>query len=78
MYIMRSIGIRELRVNITSELDDLPFQITKNNKPIAVVMDIIKTNKQAKTAVTPTSIPNNFCKHGRPAHLCTDRKCRKT
>lgn len=34
---MRQINIRELRATLSTQLQDLPFEITKNGKSIAIV-----------------------------------------
>lgn len=36
---MREIGLRDLRAKIGNELRDLPFEIIKRNRPVAVVVD---------------------------------------
>ena len=35
---MRRIGIRQFRANITNEMTDLPFAITKNGKVIGIMI----------------------------------------
>jgi antitoxin (DNA-binding transcriptional repressor) of toxin-antitoxin stability system len=41
---MKQVGIRELRTHISSFLKDLPFEITKNGKVVAVVSPPKKFN----------------------------------
>jgi len=38
-YTMRRVGIREFRKNMARELDDLPFELMRSGKVIAVVRE---------------------------------------
>jgi len=39
VYTMRRVGIREFRKNMARELDDLPFELMRSGKVIAVVRE---------------------------------------
>ena len=42
MYTMRQVNIRTLRMNFAKELKNLPFEITRNGKIVAVAEEIGK------------------------------------
>lgn len=69
---MRQIGIRELRGNLAQELEKLPFEVTKHDEVIAVVV------KPGFSKETVLITRDELCVHGSPKSLCKVAKCRKT
>lgn len=69
---MRRIGIRQLRNNLSEELEDLPFVVTKHGKIIAEVSK--SGRKEIKKEKTVPEI--KLCKHGSLPSLCRFTECR--
>jgi len=74
---MRKVSIRELRKNLSSELERLPFAVTKNNKVIANVYTSVEkvTEKVIKEKIVKSI---KLCVHGNVPTLCKHSKCRGT
>ena len=59
---MRKINIRLLRKNLSKELNNLPFEITRHEKVIAVVSECVHNEPEIKEVLTHEPIKyNGYC-----------------
>ena len=62
------VGIRKLRANLSMELKEMPFKITRNGKVVAVVGDTI--NKIVEEKSQKKKVDNDICEHGQMRGVC--------
>lgn len=74
---MRQVSIRQFRANMAKELSDLPFELVKNGRRIAVVSDGVYTIEPKESVVytnKPETCTQTFRPYGKLAQLSEGRK----
>ena len=89
---MKQVSIRELQVNLTTLLKDLPLEITRYGKVVAKIVTVrdgqtnfvepnvtVKSEDKEKnvTVKPPNPYRSPTCEHGYLQSMCKFDKCRK-